>query len=141
VRYIKLKADPVGEPRNPLAVYLLALCLISGISLLVGVSTSGSIEAELPFAAARVWGAMLTFGAGSTLLGMFWQGDRRTGLLIKRGGLLALSIAAFIYAAVIITAAGMDGAFISGLVLGFGVATTIQFVRINRRVHQIIRAS
>lgn len=137
----RLKADPLGEPRNPLAVYLLSLCCISGISLLVGVSTSGSIEAELPFAAARLWGAMLTLGAGSTLLGMFWQGDQRTGLLIKRTGLLTLSIAAFIYAAVIIAAVGLDGAFVCGIVVGFGVATAVQFVRINRRVHQIIQAS
>lgn len=140
MRY-RLKADPLGEPRNPLAVYLLALCVVSGVSLLSGVSTSGSIESELPFAAARIWGVMLTAGASSTLLGMFWQGDRRTGLLIKRTGLLTLSIAAFIYAAVILAAAGMQGAFVCGIVVGFGVATAIQFVRINRRVHQIIQAS
>lgn len=140
MRY-RLKADPVGEPRNPLAVYLLILCCVSGLSLLGGVFTSGSIESELPFAAARIWGLMLTAGAGSTLIGMFWQGDRRTGLLIKRTGLLALSISAFIYALVIVTAAGMDGAFVGGIVLGFGVASAIQFVRINRRVHQIIKAS
>lgn len=138
---MRLKADPLGEPRNPLAVYLLVLCVVSGASLLSGLSTSGSIESELPFAAARIWGAMLTAGAGSTLLGMFWQGDRRTGLLIKRTGLLALSNAAFIYALVLIFAAGMNAAFVAGIVLGFGVATAIQFVRINRRVHQIIQAS
>lgn len=136
-----LKADPLGEPRNPLAIYLLALCCVSGISLLAGVSTSGSIESELPAAVARIWGTMLTTGAGATLLGMFWQGDRRTGLLIKRGGLLTLSIAAFIYALVLILAAGMEAAFVVGLVLGFAVATMIQFLRINRRIHQIIQAS
>lgn len=136
-----MKADPLGETRNPLAVYLLGLCFISGLSLLVGVPTSGSIESELPLYLARTWGLMLTFGSAASLCGMFWQGDRRTGLLIKRVGMLSLSVAAFVYAAVVLFAAGLKGGFVAGIILGFGLACSIQFARINRRVHRIIRAS
>lgn len=136
-----MKADPLGEPRNPLAIYLLALCCVSGVGIVVGVSTSGSIEAALPEYLAQIWGLMLAFGSSVSLAGMFWQGDRRTGLLVKRVGMLSLSIAAAIYAVVIAVAAGRDGAFIAGIVAGFSVATFAQFVRINRRIHQIIRAT
>jgi hypothetical protein len=123
-------------------VYLLGLAFLSGLGLLVGgVQSSGSVESELPVYLARTWGFMLTFGAGASLAGMFWQGDRRTGLLVKRVGLLALSIAAYVYAAVVVTAAGMRGAFVAGVIIGFGVACSVQFARINRRIHQIIQAS
>lgn len=136
-----MKADPLGDPRNPLAIYLLALSLVSGLSLTFGAPTSGSIESELPLYLAKTWGFMLTFGSTASLLGMFWQGDRRTGLLVKRVGMLSLSVAAFVYAAVIVVAAGMNGAFISGIILGFGLATFLQFLRINRRIHRIIQAT
>lgn len=136
-----MKADPLGEPRNPLAIYLLVLCFISGLGILVGVSTSGSIESALPEYLAQVWGFMLAFGSSVSLAGMFWQGDPRTGLLVKRVGMLSLSIAAFIYAVVIVVAAGAAGAFVAGIVAGFSVATFAQFLRINRRIHRIIQAT
>lgn len=136
-----MKADPLGDPRNPLAVYLLALAFISGLTLTFGVPTSGSIESELPLYLAKTWGVMLTFGSGMSLAGMYWQGDRRTGLLTKRIGMLTLSVAAMVYAAVIILAAGANGTFVAGIIVGFGLACFLQFVRINRRVHQIIQAS
>lgn len=136
-----MKADPLGEPRNPLAIYLLTLTLISGVGTAVGVPTSGSIEAELPLHLARAWGLMLFGGSSACLLGIFWLGDVRTGLLLKRVGMLTLTVAALVYGTVLLFAAQMDAALIAGIIYGFGVATAIQFVKVNRRIRKIIEAS
>ena len=136
-----MKADPLGEPRNPLAIYLLVLTLLSGISTVVGVPTSGSIEAELPTSLAKAWGTMLVLGSGASLLGVFWLGDVRTGLVVKRFGMFTLTVAAFVYGVVLIIAAGMDAAYVTGIIFGFGLATLLQWRKINRRIHAILRAS
>ena len=136
-----MKADPLGEPRNPLAIYLLVLTLMSGIITTFGGTTSGTVEAELPTYLAHIWGLMLTFGASCSLLGIFWQGDVRSGLLLKRVGMLTLTVGAFVYGTVLLFAAHLAAAYIAGLVYGFGLACALQFAKINRRIHAIIRAS
>lgn len=136
-----MKADPLGEPRNPLAIYLLALTFVSGLATAFGVPSSGSIQSELPPYLARAWGVMLIFGAANTLLGIFWQGDIRTGLVLKRVGMFALMVGAFMYGTVLILAAQMQAAFVAGIIYGFGAACLMQFRKINRRIHAIIEES
>lgn len=140
-RRLLLKPDPLGVPRNPLAVYLLALCLVSGIVTASGLAASKAIDEQMPHLVDNVWGGMLTFGSGATLLGMFWPGLVNTGLLLKRVGTFSLAVASFIYATVIVLAAGRYGLFNAGLILGFGLACGLQCLLINRRVAAIIQAS
>lgn len=134
-----MKADPLGEPRNPLAIYLLGLTFLSGLGTTFGVPSSGSIEAELPVYLARAWGVMLTFGSLSTLCGIFWQGDVRTGLVLKRVGMFSLMVAAFVYGTVLIVAGGLQAAYVAGIIYGFGAACAMQFRKINRRIRAIIQ--
>lgn len=136
-----LKPDPIGEARNPLAVYLLLLALISGVGLLLGTPTAGSIEATLPVWASKTWGGFLTVGGGCVLAGMYWPGDPRTGLVVKRFGFLALIVASSIYALVLLLAIGINAFLVAGIVLGFGVACTLQYLRVNRRIMKIRKRS
>lgn len=136
-----MKADPLGEPRNPLAIYLLILTLISGLGTAFGVPSSGSIESELPEYLARAWGIILFFGSAATLLGIFWQGDVRTGLVLKRVGTFTLTVASLVYGTVLLVAAQMDAALAAGMVYGFSAACALQFLKINRRIQAIIQAS
>lgn len=134
-----MKPDPIGEPRNPLAVYLLILALVSGLGLVLGEPTAGSVDATLPLWASKTWGGMLAFGAGNVLSGMYWQADPRTGLVVKRLGFLALISASTVYAMVLFVAVGLPAFLVSGIVLGFGAACLVQYMRVNRRITRIIR--
>ena len=136
-----IRPDPLGEPRNPLAIFLLCLCLLSGLLMLGGVTTAKSVEAALPAVVARVWGTMLSFGSASTLVGMYWQGSIQAGLLAKRVGMFSLTVASLIYAIIIIVAFGLAGLLSSGIILGFSFACAVQYRRLNRRVTAIILTS
>lgn len=131
----------MGGPRNPLAVYLLALTTASGIVTLSGLTTSGAIAESLPGWPARTWGALLTFGGGAMLLGMFWPGLVTSGLLLKRIGSFVLMVATAVFAVAIITVAGWGGAYTSGIVAGFSVACGAYYRTVNRRVRYIIAAT
>lgn len=136
-----LKPDPLGQPRNPLAVYLLLLALVSGAGMLAGVTTARNVEDALPHFVAATWGGLLSFGSGATLVGMYWPGAVATGLLWKRVGMFTLTIAAAVYSVVLLVAFGTAGAFQSGTIAGFGAACCVQFARIEQRVKAIIEAT
>ena len=136
-----MKADPLGDPRNPLAVYLLCLCLLSGSMILSGQDASKSIEDSLPKVLVYVWGGTLVFGALCALIGMYWQGDPRTGLVTKRIGYMTLAVAGAIYSIVLWWSFGLAATFPAGIVLGFSAASGIQYRRVNRRIKKIIEAT
>jgi hypothetical protein len=133
-----VKADPLGTPRHPLVVYLLALAVISGLGILLGGRTTGSIQDTLDPLARNTWAVILTLGSSTTLAGMFWPGDQRTGLLLKRFGYLALAIASFVYAIVVITVIGSGATLFGGTLVGFGVACALMVRRIDRIVKATI---
>ena len=134
-----LKGDPLGVPRNPLAIYLLTLAAVSGFLMLCGITTARGIEASLHPFIARGWGAALFFGSVATLSGAYWQGDPRTGLALKRVGYFAVMVAAFLYSMVVLFSFGFAGLFASTVVLGFGGVCLIQFRHVNKRIEQIVR--
>jgi hypothetical protein len=136
-----LKPDPLGVPRNPFAVYVLVLALISGVTQAVGVTASQSIESALPNYVSQSWGGMLAFGSGITLVGMYWPGAVATGLLHKRIGMLALMVACFVYSAVVLFHYGFGRFFPAGTIFGFGCAAFVQYRAIDRRVKAIIHAT
>jgi hypothetical protein len=137
-KWTLLKPDPLGIPRNPLAVYLLCLCFLSGLMTLLGPSASGSMEAALHPWIVLVWGASLVHGSGATLTGMFWPGDPRTGLLLKRMGMFALMVASGLYAGTMVVYQGAGGILSAGIIAGFGAACAVQYKVINDRIKAII---
>lgn len=140
-RRIMLKPDPLGIPRNPLAVYLLCLCFISGITTFLGASASGPMDKALPDWVTVIWGLVLIHGSGATLTGMFWPGTVAAGLLMKRIGMFSLMVAAVMYSAVLLFAYGLPMLLTSGIVLGFGVACGVQYRVISTRIQAIIALS
>lgn len=132
------KPDPLGVPRNPLAIYLLLLACVSGFGMMVGTTTAGAVERSVPAVVALLWGTILFAGSAVTLLGMFWPGDIRAGLLLKRTGMFSVGIAAVVYGVIVGTAVGVEGLFAAGTIIGFGLACFAQFHIINRRIHEIV---
>lgn len=136
---MKLKPDPMGQPRNGLVIYLLVVAVMSGTGFLFGTPTAGSIESELPPLARYVWGAMLTVGSACALIGMFWPGDPRTGLLVKRFGFVCLVFAALIYGTVLWLNAGVSGFLVWGSVYGFAAACAERAWRVEQMIKRVIQ--
>lgn len=135
---LRLKPDPLGVPRSPLAVYLLVLASISGLGLVVGASTAALVETSVPVEVSFTWGLILFLGSLLTLIGMYWQGDIRTGLVLKRLGMFSVGVAAILYGALTAFVLGSPALFSAGTTIGFGVACFAQFHIINKAIHSII---
>lgn len=136
-----LKPDPLGDPRHPLAIYLLGLCLLSGTLTVTGVEMARSFEDSLPTYLVKTWGGTLILGASFALIGVYWQGDPRNGLVLKRIGYFTLSVVEAIYSVVLWWSFGLAATFPAGIVLGFSAASGIQYRRVNRRIKKIIEAT
>lgn len=136
---LHMKPDPLGYPRNPFAVFLLCLALVSGALTLLGEPASGSMERSLPELPVRVWGGTLTFGAWITLIGMYWPWSISTGLLMKRTGMLALMVGTVFYTVTLLVSEGLGVLFPASTVFAFGIAAWVQYRNINRRIRDVIR--
>lgn len=139
-RSSKMKPNPSGEERNPFQVYMLVLAIVSGISSLVRdtPSTSGTVAYYLDGWTLLVWSLMLSLSAFAVLLGMFWPGQVRDGLLLKRIGFLGLIIPTTTYAIVLGAVHGVEALTLSLTMLAFSLACVIQFVRVDRKVRKSV---
>lgn len=133
-----IKEDPLGVPRNPLAVYLLIICFVSGLGMATGNTTARAVEEGVDPLIGFLWGLILLLGSGVTLVGMYWPWDVRPGLLLKRTGMFCTGVAAIIYGCIVALTMGTEGLLAGGTIVGFGVACFTQFAIINRRIHSII---
>lgn len=117
-------ADPLHAGRHPFQTYMLALCVVSGVPLLFGVSTAGSAEAILPHWVALAWGGGLSGGAAVALAGSYWpRRNYATALTIERIGLTVVGTSALFYTCLISAFLGWAGAVASMIVAGFGLAS------------------
>ena len=119
-------ADPLRAGRHPFQTYMLVLCVISGLPLLLGHVTAGSISASLPGWLATTWGAFLLVGSTTALAGSYWRGDYATALTIERIGLIIAGAAGLAYAAVVFLNASnlpfIDRLTGGAIILGFGAS-------------------
>lgn len=130
----------MGEDRNPFQVYLLTLGCWGALTVISpGEAASGSIEKVLHEPFETLWGLTLLAGCGSTLLGMFWQGDARTGLVIKRAGLMILVYPVIIFAFVVWVISGWGGTIVAMTLIGFAFSAALQARKVSRRINVAIK--
>jgi hypothetical protein len=129
--------DPLGMPRNPFHVFLIIITFLNGLALVFGLSTSLTLQRELISLLERGYGLLLAAGAFGVLVGMFWPGDPRDGLLAKRAGYVALATASMIYAYGTVARFGVQGVLLGSLCVAFG-SICIWYVRI---INKIVRAA
>jgi hypothetical protein len=132
--------DPVKAGRHPYQTFILALCVASGLPLLVGHPASGSLESLLPLWLSITWGASLFVGALLGLSGPYWRGTAVTALTIERCGLMLVGGAACIYGAIIVGAVGFAGSFAAAITVGFGGASLLRAHQLGRLVRYGLRA-
>ena len=107
-------------PADPRTVFLLVLCVASGLPLLFGTVAPGSIAALLDRPLVIGWGLMLTVGAVVSLVGIF----RRTvlGIILEQVGSVAVGGASLLYAAAILLQVGTRGLFSAAIITGWGLS-------------------
>lgn len=127
--------------RYPFEMFILALCLLSGIPLLLGNPKPMSIDTLVPGWAATLWGVGLSGGAGLALVGIAWR-ERITGIILEQIGLVATGLASLFYVLCIVLVVGKAGVSGAAVIGGFGVACLWQWWQLERllaRIKQIAR--
>lgn len=120
-------ADPLHAGRHPFQTFMLALCVISGIPLLLGEPRSTSVEALLPGWVATAWGLSLTVGAVLGLVGSYWpRKNYATALTIERIGLDITGPAAVLYAVIVFTYGGWGSSVAACIIVGFGASCLVR---------------
>jgi hypothetical protein len=132
-------ADPLHAGRHPFQTFLLALCVVSGIPLLLGAPPTASAAALLPPWVVTAWGASLAIGAGVAIAGSYWpKRNYATALTLERIGLVVVGPAALLYGAIIVIYAGAAGAVPASITTGFGVASLIRSHDLGKIVRRAI---
>lgn len=119
--------------RNPREVYLLGLCVVSGVgSLITRLAAEPSTAvcscappdpaAHIPVPVILGWHALLIAGAATVLVGMCWRRDLLTGALISRAGWIWLGFGAYAYAAAVAWPLTPQAVLGGGVLAGFGLA-------------------
>lgn len=127
----------VHSGRNPFQLWLLAACVLSGITGLVTPGANNSVITKLlPGWEVDAWYAGLALFAAIGLVGSI-----RNSLLVERVGIAALSAVSVLYAVAIIAAAGERGVFAALLIAAFSCACVTRFVQINRDLRVLARAA
>jgi hypothetical protein len=127
------KTPAARYPADPRAVFILVMCVVSGVPLVQGHATPGSVNSQLNPYQVVVWGALLVFGALVTLIGTFNQ--RVTGIILEQIGSVAVGFACLIYAAAIAAQIGVLGTVPALIVLGFGLACFWRWGQLQSLMH------
>jgi hypothetical protein len=109
-------------------------------SLGSGEATSGAIATMDPWAQ-LLWGMLIFVGSMDVLLGMFWQGDARTGLILKRLGFIMLVVPCVIFGIAVVASAGSGGITVALSLWGFAVACHLRARTVHKHIKAIIRLS
>ena len=115
----------VRYPPDPRAVFLLAMCVLSGVPLVFANATPQSIVAQLDPPWVVAWGIMLTGGAAVTLWGTLRQ--TVNGVIAEQVGSVALGFACLIFAGAIYGYVRWAGALVMLLIFGLGLACLVRF--------------
>lgn len=122
--------------RNPLEIYLLALCVLSGTVSGIHLAAGGQPPNHVPLLIAWVFYALITAGGAGGIAGAFWR-DTITGVLIVRAAMIPTSAGALAYAITVLH----GGAALAALsVAGLAVACGWRAWEITRHVRDVNRA-
>lgn len=134
---------PEPSSRHPLIVFLLGLCVLSGLGILLDVTPApGSIEAALYRWEVVAWALALGGGATLVLVGLALQpNDERLvlGVLFEQVGVATLGPAAIIYSAAAVAAVGWSGFFPAAMTFTFGVACLFRWWTLQRQFRKASR--
>jgi hypothetical protein len=112
---------PVGTLDRPIESFVALLCIVAGLTQLLGVGEQQSVAETLPPLLVKVWSLWLLIG-GVIVLISEWRSDRRT----ERAGLLLLGATAFVYSMCAIAFLGVAAIYTVCITLAFSFAVCIR---------------
>jgi hypothetical protein len=132
-------APAVRYPPDPRALFLLAMCVISGVPLVFADAAPRSVVANLDDPWVIAWGVMLVGGAGLTL----WGALRQTvnGVIAEQVGSVGLGFACLIFSLAVFGYNGWAGSVAALLILGFGLASLWRWGQLVAYVKSIEKAT
>lgn len=148
-----MPAEATHTARHPLAIYLLGLCLVSGVGALIGTAVGHPTEppaviAAVPEWARLGWYALLIVGAGVALVGIIRPHRRLTdlvgGLLWERFGVTGLGLGAALYGVALVALDGWVSKEAGVVTLLFALACAVRARAIGddlNRLAVLLRAS
>ncbi len=127
---------------DPRAVFILLLCIVSGMPLVFGVVQPGSFEELLPAWIIRLWGVSLVIGCLVTLIGMSWQ-KSLVGLLMEQVGSVAVGSVSLFYATAVLIVAQKDGLTAAGFIVAWAISCFYRYWQIEHiiRIEALKRAA
>jgi hypothetical protein len=137
-----MRTEIFSHSRHPFQVFILSLCVISGVPIVIGLKPPpGSLQEFVPPLILEVWGFCLVIGALMGLIGAAWR-DRGNGLIVEQLGLTLVGLACCFYA-VILGYYTLDrgGLFSAAITLGFGLSCLVRAWQIQqylKRVHRVV---
>jgi hypothetical protein len=146
-------AEATHTARHPLAIYILGLCVISGVMALIGTAIGQpteppSVVAAVPEWARLTWYAMLIAGGTLALVGVWWPHrrivDLVTGLLWERRGETGLALGATFYGLALLFLDGPVSKVSGTITVLFAVACAMRVRNIGHdlgRIETLLRGS
>lgn len=135
------RSDPIthASTRHPFEVFLLVLSIVSGLPVMLGNVTPGSVAEALSPWAQKAWGAGLTVGAVVCLLGVLMTRPNPravtvsvTGMVIEQVGLVMVGGACLVYAAALVGYVGRGAGVSAAIVLAYGASCLWRWHQIQR---------
>ena len=110
----------VRDPADPRALFILALCVASGIPLVLTDARPGSLNATMPAWMVAAWGALLVTGSLVTLVATFMKNVN--GIVLEQVGSVATGGAAIVFGVAALVVAGWNASYAASFIIGWGLA-------------------
>jgi hypothetical protein len=129
------KSNPYPTSRHPLVIFLLLLCMISGIPALLGVAEPQSIQDTLPAPLRLGWCAMLTFGPVVAIAGIV-RDNLSSAITLEQIGCVSLGGSSITYGVALLQSNG-EGALQAGaIIVVFGLFVLARVVQLRNWVNR-----
>jgi hypothetical protein len=119
--------------RHPFEIFMLALTLVTGAPVLLGVTPRpGSMNALVSSTYVHIWAGALVIGASLALIGVAWKRPKDprlmsvTGLSLEQVGLVMVAAATLFYTAVLLLSDTPGAGVAIGTILAYGSSCAVR---------------
>jgi ABC-type Na+ efflux pump permease subunit len=128
---------PVPARRHPHQVLIAGLLMVSGLGILLGGPSPGSVSASLPPWLLLLWAGVITLGGAMVVAASV--APPQWALFLELAADPALSVMCVVYSAAVLDVAGSRGAVVIALVGGVAAAFAVRAVQVFRTLRAVRR--